>query len=343
VRAALWAFGLAAMAAPPLAHAEPAPVWVWYRTSEGCPDGAAFVSRLSELGKTARLASVGDRVDFVVTLGSGPSESSGRLERQTRSGTVAIREYRDARCEQVAEALALTLDLALEPEAPASVAAASSPSAGVAVPAAAETRADALPSRAANEVGASADVDAASSPALPSPAPVSAAGIALGAQATLATGVAPGVLPGAALFIAGHTGNAWLSSWRGTLFGAYRESAAQQREIEVLLAGARIEGCVLELRLDALALSPCLGLDAGLLSASGPSASGSTDAGLWSAAAAHGRFAAVLTDSLSIELQVGGLVPLVRYEMGTRDGSAEWFRTRAIGLDARVGAAWRIP
>lgn len=61
-------------------------MWVWYRTSEGCPDGEAFVSRLSELGKTARLASVGDRVDFVVTLGSGPQESSGRIERQTRGG-----------------------------------------------------------------------------------------------------------------------------------------------------------------------------------------------------------------------------------------------------------------
>src|SRR5262245_39186705 len=105
------------LGALPAAGAEPAPVWVWYRTSEGCPDGASFVSRLSELGKTARLASVGDRVDFVVTLGAGPDESSGRLERQTRGGTVAIREYRDARCEQVAEALALTLDLALEPEA----------------------------------------------------------------------------------------------------------------------------------------------------------------------------------------------------------------------------------
>jgi hypothetical protein len=343
VRAALWAFGLGTLVAPPLARAEPAPVWVWYRTSEGCPDGEAFVSRLSELGKQAHLASVGDRVDFVVTLGSGPRESSGRLERQTRSGTVAIREYRDARCEQVAEALALTLDLALEPEAPTRVAAAASRSGGVAAPAAAEPRGDALPSPVANEVAASASVDAAGSPALPSPAPVSAASIALGAQATLVTGVAPGVLPGGALFIAGHTGNAWLSSWRGTLFGGYRESSAAQREIEVLLAGGRIEGCVLELRLDAIALSPCLGLDAGLLRASGPSALGSTDAGLWSAAAAHGRFAAVLAESLSIELQVGGLVPLVRYEMGTRDGSAEWFRTRAIGLDARVGVAWRIP
>ena len=98
-------------------HAEPAPVWVWYRSSEGCPDGSSFVVRLAELGQAARLAGVGDRVDFVVTLGRVADSSSGRLERQTHGGTVAIREYRDARCEQVAEALALTLDLALEPQA----------------------------------------------------------------------------------------------------------------------------------------------------------------------------------------------------------------------------------
>src|SRR5688572_7676309 len=46
VRIALWALGLGMWLAPPAAGAEPAPVWVWYRTSEGCPDGEAFVSRL---------------------------------------------------------------------------------------------------------------------------------------------------------------------------------------------------------------------------------------------------------------------------------------------------------
>ncbi|HTV18767.1 MAG TPA: hypothetical protein VMG12_08855 [Polyangiaceae bacterium] len=304
------------------------------------------MSRLSQLGKAARLASVGDRVDFVVTLGRGPEQSSGRLERQTRSGTVAIREYRDARCEAVAEALALTLELALEPEAapalgaPAGVAHAGSSDGATAssdedvglgtVPA---TRAAAEPS-----VGEALKASAADDGAH-----ASRHSISIGAQATLTTGVAPAALPGAALFVSGHTGSPWLSTWRGALFGGYRASSAELREIEVLLAGARVEGCSFEARFGAVAVAPCLGLDAGLLHASGPAALGTTDSGFWSAVAAHGRLVAALADSLSLELQVGGLAPLVRYEMGTRDGSVEWFRTRAVGLDARLGMAWQIP
>ena len=340
VRAPRWAIGWVTFVALSVhaasAHAEPEPVWVWYRTSEGCPDGAAFVSRLSELGKAARLASVGDRVDFVVTLGRGPHESSGRLERQTRGGTVAIREYRDARCEEVAEALALTLDLAIEPEAAAQASGPPSAPGGEAPP----------PGNAVSVVGVvSADgvASVASADGVVSAAAVPTAGIVLGAQAMLATGVAPGVLPGGALFIAGHTDSGWLSSWRGTVFGAYRESSAEQREIEVLLAGARIEACPFEARLDAIVFTPCLGFDAGLLRASGPNALGATDTGLWGAAAAHGRLAAALVESLSLELQVGALAPLVRYEMGPREGPAEWYRTRAVGLDARFGVGWRIP
>ena len=301
------------------------------------------MSRLSELGKTARLARVGDRVDFVVTLGSSPSESSGRLERQTRGGIVAIREYRDARCDQVAEALALTLDLALEPEAAPAQQAASSPAgpsvaamaahAGAA-PVARSSEGAAVP---ALETGADAAGASAASGA------VSRSALALGAQASVTTGIAPGAVPGGALFVEGHAGGAWLASWRGSLFGAHRESAAQQREIGVLLVGGRVEGCPLELRRDPIAFSPCLGLDAGLLRATGPRALGATDAGFWGAVAAHGRVAAALGEGVSLELQVGGLVPLVRYEMGTQDGSAAWFRTRAVGFAASVGAAWRIP
>jgi hypothetical protein len=315
---------------------------VWYRTSEGCPDGEAFVSRLSELGKTARLARVGDRVDFVVTLGSGPGESSGRLERQTRRGIVAIREYRDARCEQVAEALALTLDLALEPDAAPAASATSSP----ARPSVAATaaRAEGLPvprssasTPAARETGAdAAGATAASGERARSP-------IALGAQASIATGIAPGALPGGALFVDGHADGAWLASWRASLFGAYVESTAQQREIEVLLLGARAEGCPLELRRDPIVFSPCLAVDAGLLRATGPSSRGATDTGFWGAIAGHGRAAAALGEGVSVELQVGGLVPLVRYEMGTEDGGAAWFRTRGLGFAASLGAAWRIP
>jgi hypothetical protein len=90
-------------------------VSIWYRTSEGCPSGDDFVQRLADLGRAAHLADAGDHIDFVVTLGVGTPKSSGRLERQTTGGTVAIRDVEAENCSQVSEALALSLDLALGP------------------------------------------------------------------------------------------------------------------------------------------------------------------------------------------------------------------------------------
>jgi hypothetical protein len=58
-----WGVGAALVLGAASAQADQAPVWVWYRTSAGCPSGDAFVARLSELGHSARLAKVGDRVD----------------------------------------------------------------------------------------------------------------------------------------------------------------------------------------------------------------------------------------------------------------------------------------
>jgi hypothetical protein len=96
---------------------------IWYRSSAGCPDGARFVQRLTELGREVRLASVGDRVDFVVTVADAAEQSSGRLERQTELGTMAIREISAGRCDEVVEGLALSLDLALDPTEKRSIAA----------------------------------------------------------------------------------------------------------------------------------------------------------------------------------------------------------------------------
>ena len=90
---------------------------IWYRSSEGCPDGNAFVGLLRRLGREATLARVGDRVDFVVTVAHADRESSGRLERQSSERTVAIRDVTAATCEEVAEVLSLSLDLALQPGA----------------------------------------------------------------------------------------------------------------------------------------------------------------------------------------------------------------------------------
>jgi len=100
-------------AAPALAEALPPAVW--YRASESCPNGAQFLDKLAENSRNARLAQAGDHIDFVVTLVADGKGTVGRLERQTNSGVVAIRELNDATCEQVADALALSLGLALAP------------------------------------------------------------------------------------------------------------------------------------------------------------------------------------------------------------------------------------
>ncbi len=115
-----WAFGVVWLAAPPALSLD-APdrertLQIWYRSSSGCPDGPAFVRRLNELGRGARLAGVGDEVDFVVNVAQQSSHSSGRLERQNERGTIAIREISAERCDEVVEGLAISLDLALDPD-----------------------------------------------------------------------------------------------------------------------------------------------------------------------------------------------------------------------------------
>lgn len=318
--------------------AEPAPVWVWYRTSEGCPDGEAFVTRLNDLGQSARLAGAGDRVDFVVTLGHERDTSSGRLERQTRSGTVAIREYRDADCVQVAEALALTLDLTLEPNAAPS----EEPLPGLA-PEPPALNSEPPPAVRTTTAGVSSALDGAGRSSTPESDAASQTNVALGAQATLATGVAPDLLPGGALFLELESSRGLPSSARLTLLGGHSESTAPSRELAVTLLGVRAELCPLSWTPSTeLVLEPCVGAEAGIIRGAGADAAGTADSGFWSSVLGQGRVALQVQGPLWLEAQVGARVPLVRYEMGTRDGSADWFRTRAVGLEAGVGASWQI-
>src|SRR5690349_20229293 len=95
---------------------EPRPIFIWYRNASGCPDGNAFVALLESRGVVARLAGVGDAIDFVVTLGNDADGARGLLERQTETRAVAIRRLDGGTCEQVADAIALSLVVANTPE-----------------------------------------------------------------------------------------------------------------------------------------------------------------------------------------------------------------------------------
>jgi len=303
--------------------AEPA---VWYRAGENCPDGARFLERLARRGVSARLAQAGDQVDFVVTMGPSADGSSGRLERQTSSGTIAIRQVEDAKCEAVAEALALTLALTFEPASQATVAARPEPEVPPAI--------------------ATAPRASLPAPAPPAPPPPPLAQLApprsklsLGAQASawdvfegpwlLAAGVfadleAPAsfVLPRASL--------------RGVVHGARRfdgDAAAQ-----LWLAAARVEGCPLGLELGRLDLRPCAAFDLGAI---GASAAGVSDVAWWLSAAAHAR-AAVSFGRLALEAQLGAVLPLTRYEVSAPAPAPVLEHTKIIGLSCGLGARFTL-
>ena len=55
------------------------------------------MSKLAGNALPPKLAEAGDHIDYLVTLVDSGTETVGRLERQTRAGTVAIRELRDQR------------------------------------------------------------------------------------------------------------------------------------------------------------------------------------------------------------------------------------------------------
>jgi hypothetical protein len=305
---AAWGSPPLASAAEPLAAARAAeqPLRIWYRSSEGCPDGAAFVGLLGRLGRAASLAGVGDRVDFVVTVAYAPGQSSGRLERQSNEGTVAIRDVSAQSCAEVADALALSLDLALEPGAAGPASAMGEPT------------------------------SAASTEPLPATSPLWQT--RLGVQGQFSTGLAGAVLPGAALFVdLLHTSPAW--SARLSLWGARGEQDAAV-DLQLGLLGSRLESCW-TWSAGVIGLSPCLGVELGILVAEGDGEGGRSDTGLWSSAVAHLRTAWHVSPSLALEAQAGVVLPFVRYRFDALTG-AEVKDSAAVGLQGAIGLSFLL-
>lgn len=308
-------------------------VRIWYRSSDGCPDGEAFVARLQALGRAATLARVGDRVDFVVTLAAGSERSAGHLERQTARGTVAIRQFGAPRCEDVAEALALSLELALQPteEVPA-------------VPAGTSLAAAAPVVNAEPSLPSLAPSVEPRPPELESPRVVPAAEASsvlrfhVGAQGQLDLGLAPGVAPGGALFLALGSGRSSVEA-RLTLRATYSVSQLDAEELEVGLFAGRLEGCPFGMQASSWELHGCAGGELGMLRAGASGPTGRTERGLWASALGLVRATWQLSSQLAPEIQVAGIAPLLRYTLGTA-GGGELFRTEPVLMQLSLGARW---
>lgn len=288
----------------------PAPLRVWYRSTEGCPDGARFIERLGQLGRAASLASVGDRVDFVVTLARDAEQSRGRLERQSQERTVAIRDVQSASCDEVADALALSLELSLQPAAAG---------AGEAV---------------------ASDAAEPPSPAVP-PSPRGDEeewNVWLGAQGRFETGLGRALLPGAALFaeLAPHVPG---PSLRLSLRVAHAVRDLDT-DLTLTVVAARPEACM-RWGNPRLLVGPCAGVDLGMVFARTAGARGDDDSGAWTSAIGLVRGHWQAGRGVSVEAQVGAIVPFVRYRFDTRRGN-EVADSAAAGVEAALGVSFLL-
>ncbi|HYQ44636.1 MAG TPA: hypothetical protein VER11_21780 [Polyangiaceae bacterium] len=336
------------VAVPALADAPPPAVW--YRASDSCPNGAQFLDKLAENSRSARLAQGGDRIDFVVTLIADGKETVGRLERQTDNGIVAIRELRDATCEQVADALALSLGLALAPgsasKEPASTKPADVPEAST------ETSDDSPienqpppPPRSAATTSlprvreATAPAETEPSPSEAQPGPTSQ--WSLGADLSALVGITTRPLPRGELFLdfqpeLGHF------SVRGGVVGFSGSSETAIGPVQRWMLGGRVDACPIAWIAGRFNFRPCAGLELGFDNASAQGDGGLDDDAVWAALAGQARLAVALEPQvLWLETSGGALIPLIRKEIFS--GSQSLYRDAPVAFHLGFGLSLGLP
>jgi hypothetical protein len=348
-----WAALSLTLTAP--AVADPAVPAIWYRASEACPNGPQFLDKLAENSRRgARLAQAGDHIDFVVTLVADPQETVGRLERQTDSGIVAIRELRDATCGQVADALALSLGLAMTPGSSNGAPPTASPAETVGNGAGAtgnskptETVAARTPNSVAPSNLTTAAVSIPATDETPSPtaqpehAPEWSVGAALGAM----IGITTHPLPRAELFVDVKPSFSHFLpnlSERGGIVGATGSSETAIGPVQRWVLAGRFEGCPIAWVEGRFDLRPCAAFEIGVDNASGTSESSLDDHAIWAAPAGQLRAAlALLPKVLALEVSGGALIPLIRKEIFA--GSQSLYRDAPVVFHGSVGASVRLP
>lgn len=324
------------------------PAVLWYRSSEGCPDWAAFLTRLGDRGSLVRSAEVGDRVDFVINIAVTPEGARGRLERETEGGTVAIREVEDARCERVADVVALNLALALDPERPAPRPAANPaapPPEGTSAMTNSDTAGSASelknapthspPRPELRPASRAAQHDIGGVPAEQSEAPLTSARWRVGLQGGALGAINPAVHARGTVFVERDAGFALLPylSVRAALVAAFGSTATESGTVRQSIWAGRLELCPLRFGDAVLSLRACGAGEAGQFRAR----RAYDDASLWWALGGHLRGGWLLTRAVALEAEAGILVPLQRYEVSA--GASILYRSAAIGLAASAGAS----
>jgi len=322
----------------PARWASAAPVSIWYRTTDGCPNADAFVGRLATQGVEARIARVGDHIDFVVTLGQEAGQSLATLERQSAERTVSIREVHAATCDAAANALALTLALTVDPEATTSAPVSAQPA--VATTAAVIPPPSAEPPPATTAAREPPPKDAGSTTEAVAP-DAHTTRFTLGLQGSVGTLVSGAPLWGGNVFAAVASRRGLRPSARVSFATGVQSGPVE--DVTLSLYAGRLEGCPAELG-RTVSVSGCAALDVGVLRASSRASGGESDSSFWGALWGLGRVRYAPTESpWTAEIQGGLTAALTRYRVASGSPPETLAEVKPWGVGLAAGAGVRLP
>jgi len=354
-QASLPGFALAWLLASSVKAAPVPAANVWYRASDACPVGADFLAKLGDRAALARIADAGDHFHFVVTLVEKGGETIGRLERQTDRGTVAVRELRDADCSRVADAMALSLGLALQPATDGMELASSSGSlvASPAVEPAAQSSAveNETPAAPVAQMPKTADAPPTHSSAKPKsaavlsprPTPIgSPTRGAFGIQVGAISGVVPATLPRGEAFL--NIENVWPSfsrnlSLRFSGVGAFGSTSTVAGSVDQWLLAGRGEGCPWRFGSERLGISPCLAVEFGAVNAKS-ARTGQSALGTWLAVAGGARASLDLFSGLALEAQLEAQLAPIQGEVVA--GPVSLYQADLLVFQGGLGLSLRL-
>ncbi len=268
------------------------PIDVEYRGGEGCPDEAAFLERLHARTMGSWDASGIDRPRQVLIAveGSGAA-AAGRLTIVGPSGETTTREVSGQSCEQIVDALAFVVALALDPTASAERP--TSPSVSPTPP------------------------DAPAAPAAPS-TPGARWRLSAAAHAGMTGAFPAGLQISVPVFVeVAREPPATLRRWSPALRLGFERGFGASVQVPVGVARftwnvGRLDLCAGLSVTPTLSLGPCLGVDAGALEGAGTIAHPRNASSFWIALGGLARGRWQVRSPLFLEMDVGAVFPLVR-------------------------------
>lgn len=344
------------------AQAKSEAIRIDYRADARCPTARAFTDRVFARARGARPAVTGEEArTFVVTIEAENRGYQGRLAIREAQGLTVARTVVDARCEDVAEALALSTVLAIDPSSTGDAASTSNPintNSATTTTATADERSGAQqkpkeqsePSPATKtepkEEPETEDGDE-NDPVQPAAAHGARAwSSALFLGADLQAGSSPRVTFGGSVgYEARPNGAAYLRALGGELsFLASPSEIVSGASSSFQLALARPRACGFALPIGrSMRAMPCLAVELGLLTGRGTDIDEPrTEQRFWAAIQLPARLEADLGSVLLLQLEASLVVPLTRYQFVFLEPETSIYDVPALGFAAalRLGATF---